>query len=61
MSTATLIKNNISLDCLTGSKFSPLSSRQDYSSIQAGMTWEEVRVLCFVQKANRRLDHTDQD
>jgi hypothetical protein len=39
--------------------FSPLSSRWEHGSIQAGMVQEELRVLHFVPKANgRRLTPT---
>jgi hypothetical protein len=34
--------------------FSPLSSRQGYRSVQAGITQEELRVLHLIPKANRR-------
>jgi hypothetical protein len=36
-------------------RFSPLSSRQEHGSIQAGMGLEELRVLHLVLKANRKL------
>jgi hypothetical protein len=34
--------------------FSPLSSRQEHGSVQAGMVQEELRVLHVVPKTNRR-------
>jgi hypothetical protein len=35
-------------------RFSPLSSRQEHGSVQAGMVQEELTVLHFHLKANRR-------
>ena len=35
-------------------RFSPVSSRQEYGSIQAGMLQEELRVLHLVMKVNMR-------
>jgi hypothetical protein len=34
-------------------RFSPLSSRQEHGSIQAGMAWEELRVRHLHLKADR--------
>jgi hypothetical protein len=45
MTKATLIRTTISWGWLTDSEFSPLSSRQEHDSIQAGMVQEELRVL----------------
>jgi hypothetical protein len=39
---------------LQGQRFSPLSSRWEHCSIQAGIVQEELRVLHFVPKENRR-------
>ena len=36
-------------------RFSPLSSRWEHGSIQAGMVQEELRVLHFYLKAARRI------
>jgi hypothetical protein len=36
-------------------RFSPLSSRGEHGSIEAGMMQEELRVLHLVLKANRKL------
>jgi hypothetical protein len=33
-------------------RFSPLSSRQEHGSIQAGMAEAELRVICLHPKAN---------
>jgi hypothetical protein len=35
-------------------RFSPLSSREEYASVQAGMAQEELRVLHLDLKAARR-------
>jgi hypothetical protein len=40
---------------LTGLEFSPLSYRQEHGSIQAGMVWEELRVLNLHLKAISRI------
>jgi hypothetical protein len=36
-------------------RFSPLSSRQEHSNVRAKVGLEELKVLHFVPKANRRL------
>jgi hypothetical protein len=36
-------------------RFSPLSSRQEQGSVQAGMVQEELRVLCLHLKAASRM------
>ena len=36
-------------------RFSPLSSRWEHGSVQAGMVQEELKVLYLVPKANRRI------
>ena len=36
-------------------RFSPLSSRQEHGSAQAGIVQEELRVLHLILKANRRI------
>jgi hypothetical protein len=57
MTKASLIKNKqtnkqtFNWLWLTGSEFSPLSSRWEYDSIQAGMTEAELRVLRLHPKA----------
>jgi hypothetical protein len=50
MTKASLIKT-FNWGWLTGSRFSPLSSRWEHGSIQAGMAQEELRVLHLHPKA----------
>jgi hypothetical protein len=52
MTKATLIKD-IGAG-LQVQRFSPLSSRQEHSSIQAGLVQEELRVLHLYLKASKR-------
>jgi hypothetical protein len=54
MTTATLIRTTLIGAGLQVQRFSPLSSRQEYGSIQAGMVQEELRVLHLHLKAARR-------
>ena len=56
MTKATLIRTNLIEAGLQIQRFSPLSSRQEHDSIQAGMVQEELRVLHLLLKAaSRRL------
>jgi hypothetical protein len=55
MAKATLIRQHLIGAGLQVQRFSPLSSRQGHGSIQAGMVWEELRVLHLHLKADRRL------
>jgi hypothetical protein len=52
MTKATPIKNNILLGLAC--RFSPLSSKQKYGSVQANTVLEKLRVLYLHQKATRR-------
>jgi hypothetical protein len=54
MTKATLIRYLIGAG-LWVQRFTPLSSRQEHGSFQAGMAQEELRVLHLVSKNNRRL------
>jgi len=55
MTKASLLKNN-NWGWLTGSeRFSPLSSRQEHGSVQAGMVQEELRGLHLHLKAASRI------
>ena len=54
MTTATLIRTTLIGAGLQVQRFSPLSSRQEHGSIQAGMAQEELRVLHLNLKAARR-------
>ena len=54
MTKATLIKTTFDWGWLKVQRFSPLSSRREHGSIQAGTVQEELRVLHLVAKANRR-------
>jgi hypothetical protein len=45
MTKATLTRTTVHWGWLTGSEVSPLSSRQEHGTIQAGMVEEELRVL----------------
>jgi hypothetical protein len=56
MSKATCCKDNIyfRLAYRFRGSFSPLSSRQEHDSIQAGMVQEDLRVLHLHLKATRR-------
>jgi hypothetical protein len=51
MTMASLIKDNVLLVLLRGSEVSPLSSRQEHGSIQAGMVQKDLRVLHLHLKA----------
>jgi hypothetical protein len=55
MTKATLIKTTFNWGWLTESKFSPLSSRQEHGSIQAGMVQDELRVLHLHLKDATRI------
>jgi hypothetical protein len=60
MTKATLIRTTFNWGWLTGSevqvqRFSPLSSRQDHGSIQAGMVQDKLRVLHLHLKAASRI------
>jgi hypothetical protein len=55
MTKATFIRTTFNLGWLTGSEFQSSSSWWEHGSIQAGIVLEELRVLCFAPKANRRL------
>ena len=48
-------KDNISLGLAYRFRVSPLSSRLEHGSIQAGMVKEELRVLHLHLKASRRI------
>jgi len=54
MTKATLIRTTFIGADLQVQRFSPVSSRQEHGSIQAGMVQEELRGLHLVPKANRR-------
>jgi hypothetical protein len=51
MTKASLIKKNLIGAGLQVHRFSPLSSKREHGNIQAGMTQEELRVLCLHPKA----------
>ena len=51
MTKETLIRTTCNSDWLQVQRFSPLSSRQEHDSIQAGMVQEELRVLHLHLKA----------
>jgi hypothetical protein len=56
MTKATLIRTIFNWGYLQVQRFSPLSSRQEHGSIQAGMVQEEMRVLhLHLKAASRRL------
>jgi hypothetical protein len=55
MAKATLITTTFNWGWLTGSEFSPLSSRQAHGGIQASMVQEELRVLHLHLKAASRI------
>ena len=55
MTKETLIRTTCNSDWLQVQRFSPLSSRQEHGSIQAGMVQEELRVLHLHLKAARRI------
>jgi hypothetical protein len=55
MTKATLIRTTFNWGWLTGQRFSPLLSRQEHGSIQAGMVQEELRVLHLHLKAASRI------
>jgi hypothetical protein len=54
MTKETLIRTTCNSDWLQVQRFSPLSSRQEHGSIQAGMVQEELRVLHLHLKATLR-------
>jgi hypothetical protein len=55
MTKASLIKEHLIGAGLQTQRFSPASSRQEHSSIQAGMMQEELRVLHLPLKAISRI------
>jgi hypothetical protein len=55
MTRATLIKTTFNGAGLQVQRFSPLSSRQEHGSIQAGMVQEKLRVLHVHLKAAKRM------
>ena len=55
MTKAILIRTIFNWGWLTGQRFSPLSSRQEHSTMQAGMVQEELRLLHLHLKAASRM------
>ena len=56
MTKASLIRTTLNWVWLTKvQRFSPLSSRQEHGSSQAGIVQEELRVLHLILKAKRRI------
>jgi|UPI00001F3FFD hypothetical protein len=55
MTKATLTRTTFNWDWLTGLEFSPLSSRQEHDSIQAGMVQEKLRVLHLLKADSKIL------
>ena len=55
MAKATLITTTFNWGWLTGSEFSPLSSRQEHGRVQASMVREELRALHLHLKAASRI------
>jgi hypothetical protein len=55
MTNASLIQQHLIGAGLQGQRFSPLSSRWDHGSIQAGMVQEELKVLHLHLKAASRI------
>jgi hypothetical protein len=51
MTKVTLIRTTFNWGWLTGQRFSPLSSREEHGSVQAGRVQEELRVPPLVPKA----------